>query len=102
VGDADAPRRPPARYVVTPEAAFASVPGGGVVLQLGANRYFQLNETATVIWELLDRGLDVDAIAATLTARFEIGPEDAARAVADLVVRLSDAGLLTPAPGSAP
>jgi hypothetical protein len=85
--------------VVTPEAAFASVPGGGVVLHLGANRYFQLNETATVIWELLDRGLDVDAIAAELTTRFEIGPADAARAVEELVGRLREAGLIAPAPG---
>jgi hypothetical protein len=82
------------RYVVSPDAAYAAVPGGGVVLHLGVNRYFSLNETAARIWSMLETGNPTDAIIAALEREFTIDTASATRAVADLVGQLRDAGLL--------
>jgi hypothetical protein len=84
------------RYAVSPDAAYAAVPGGGVVLHLGVNRYFSLNDTAAMIWSMLESGTPTDTIAGALTGRFAIDAVTADRAVADLVDRLTDAGLLHP------
>jgi Coenzyme PQQ synthesis protein D (PqqD) len=85
------------RYVVSPDAAYAAVPGGGVVLHLGVNRYFSLNDTAAVIWSMLEAGTPTDVITRELATRFDIDGASADQAVADLVGRLTDAGLLRPA-----
>jgi hypothetical protein len=82
------------RYTVSPDAAYAPMPGGGVVLHLGENRYFSLNDTAAVIWSMLEAGEPTDAIATALTQRFEIDRPSAEHAVQALVGQLADAGLL--------
>jgi hypothetical protein len=81
---------------VSPDAAYAAVPGGGVVLHLGVNRYFSLNDTAAMIWAMIESGTSTDAIAGELTGRFDIDAGTAERAIAELVGRLTDAGLLQP------
>jgi hypothetical protein len=88
---------PPHRYAVSPDAAYAAVPGGGVVLHLGVNRYFSLNDTAAMIWSMLEAGSPTTVIAGELARRFDIDAASADRAVTELVDRLSDAGLLRPA-----
>jgi hypothetical protein len=87
----------PRRFAVSPDAAYAAVPGGGVVLHLGVNRYFSLNDTAAMIWSMLESGTPTDVISVELARRFEIDAVSADQAVADLVGRLTDAGLLRPA-----
>jgi hypothetical protein len=82
------------RYVVSPDAAYAAVPGGGVVLHLGVNRYFSLNDTAAMIWSMLEAGSTTDVITGELARRFDIDAASAERAVVELVDRLSQAGLL--------
>jgi hypothetical protein len=87
----------PRRYAVSPDAAYAAVPGGAVVLHLGVNRYFSLNDTAAVIWSMLEAGRPTDVISVELAQRFDIDAASADQAVTDLVTRLTDAGLLRPA-----
>lgn len=85
------------RYTVSPDAAYAAMPGGGVVLHLGQNRYFSLNDSAAVIWSMLEAGEPTDAIASTLVHQFEIDRGSAEEAVHALVGQLTEAGLLHPA-----
>jgi coenzyme PQQ synthesis protein D (PqqD) len=87
----------PHRYAVSPDAAYAAVPGGGVVLHLGVNRYFSLNDTAAMIWAMIEAGSPTDVIAGELSQRFDIDAASADQAVTELVDRLSAAGLLRPA-----
>jgi hypothetical protein len=57
--------------------------------------FFPLNNTATLIWDMLDGTSDVPAIAAALCAQFEVD-EDAARTdVEEFIEQARDLGLIT-------
>lgn len=81
-------------YAVSPDAAYAAVPGGGVVLHLGANRYYSLNESAAAVWTLIDAGLAIDAIVERVAREFAIDAGTASEAVARILARFTDAGLV--------
>jgi hypothetical protein len=57
----------------------------GILVDLNTKKYYQLNETAMLIWKSLEQGLTAEAIAAELTANYEISPEDARQNVANIV-----------------
>lgn len=82
------------RYIASPAAVFAAVPGGGVVLHTGTKRYFSLNETGARIWALVESTGDAGATADALAGEYDIAAAEAAAAVEDLLARLVDAGLL--------
>jgi hypothetical protein len=82
------------RYHSTPEAVFAEVPGGGVVLHTGTKRYYSLNQTGARIWALLETDGNPQNTAATIAAEYGISPTEAERAVDDLVRDFIEAGLL--------
>jgi hypothetical protein len=54
----------------------------GVVVDLDTKQYFQLNDTASFIWQGLARGLDAERIAEALTADYEVTLEHARASVA--------------------
>jgi hypothetical protein len=55
--------------------------GGGVLLHLESGAYHGLNETGSLIWELLDGGRTFDALVAGLRERLADAPD---RFLADL------------------
>lgn len=62
--------------------------GGGVLLHLESGAYHGLNETGSLIWELIDGGRTLDALVAELRERLANPPDDLAgeteRFLADL------------------
>jgi PqqD family protein of HPr-rel-A system len=62
--------------------------GGGVLLHLESGAYHGLNETGTLIWELIDGQRDFAALVADLRERLDDAPADldaeAERFLADL------------------
>jgi hypothetical protein len=82
------------RYHSTPEAVFAEVPGGGVVLHTGTKRYYSLNQTGARIWSLLEMDGNPQGAAAAIATEYGISPTEAERAVNDLVRDFIEAGLL--------
>jgi hypothetical protein len=78
----------------TPEAAFAEVPGGGVVLHTGTKRYYSLNQTGARIWALLESTNDPENVAAVIAAEYGISATEAEGAVNELVADFIKAGLL--------
>ena len=65
-----------------------------VVLVMDSDLLFELNDTAALAWHvLIDGGTEDEAIDA-LTDRYEVTPEDAASAVAQLRVELADRGIV--------
>ncbi len=83
------------RYTVSPDAAFAAVPGGGVVLHMDTKRYYSLNETGAEIWALMAAGDDSTAIADRLTDLYDISIDDAQAAVDKVATELASEGLIT-------
>lgn len=49
----------------------------GILVDLDTKKYYQLNETAMVIWKGLAKGRSASELADELVANYEVTPEDA-------------------------
>ncbi len=49
----------------------------GILVDLNTKKYYQLNETAMLIWKGLDQGRDPAAIADEIVSHYEVTPEEA-------------------------
>lgn len=59
--------------------------GEGILVDLNTKRYFQLNETAMIVWKGLEQGKSIGEIAADFTSSYEIEPDRATLSVQRLV-----------------
>lgn len=84
------------RYRPTPDALFATLSDGAVVLDIQTKKYFSLNETGARIWALLREGLDCDAIISTLLGEYDVTRAAAEEAVTSLVESLAAEKLIEP------
>jgi len=66
-----------------------------VLVHIPTNRIFELNETGTRVWEMLDQGLDADRIARSLIDDFDVEAVQAVDEVNSLLLRLQNEGLLS-------
>lgn len=53
----------------------------GVLVDLNTKRYYQLNETASLIWRGLEKQLPVSQIATEITERYEVSHEGAVSSI---------------------
>jgi len=56
--------------------------GEGVLVDLNTKRYYQLNETAMLVWRGVESGKTVAEIVGEMTREYEVEPEHAERSVA--------------------
>jgi hypothetical protein len=66
-----------------------------VALDVGASRYFGLNASAAVLWQLLADGATREEMVGELTTAFSVSPERAGADVDDFVARLRARDLVT-------
>jgi len=59
--------------------------GEGILVDLNTKRYFQLNETAMVVWKGLEQGKTIGEIVADFTSSYEVEADRAALSVKRLV-----------------
>ena len=59
--------------------------GEGILVDLNTKKYYQLNETAMVVWKGLEEGKTLSEIVADITSSYEVGPEQAALSVQRIV-----------------
>ena len=85
----DAPLKPATQVLAR------RLPGGAVLVHLGTNRIFELNETGAKVWELLSEGLDKGQILERLIAEFAVEPALAATDLRTVLEQLEREGLLT-------
>lgn len=81
-------------YTISPDAAFAAVEDGAVVLHMGTKRYYSLNETGTFVWHRLEAGVARVEIVAQLVDQYDVGPAEAEMAVAHLLEELVEESLI--------
>lgn len=62
--------------------------GEGILVDLNTKKYFQLNETGTLIWRGLEQGQSLEEIVGQMTAAYEVTPEHAAASVRKLLESL--------------
>lgn len=92
-------------YRVSPHALIAPLEDGAVLLHLRTKRYYSLNATGAVIWEMLEQGAAGDDIVRRLLSDFEVSEEEAAAGLASLTAELVREEMLErvePAPMDAP
>jgi len=68
----------------------------GVLVDLDTRQYFQLNETASLIWRGLAKGTPIGEIAREMTEIYEVTLEHAQASVEAAVARFSAHKLLDP------
>ena len=86
---------PAARYAVSPDAALAEVEDGAVLLNVRTKRYYSLNETAIVVWRMLEEEASLEECVARLVALHEVDAATATGAAQALVAELLAEALLT-------
>ena len=62
--------------------------GEGILVDLQTRRYYQLNETALLVWKSLENGAGLDEIVSKLTNDYDISSARARVSVEGLVARL--------------
>ena len=82
------------RYSVSPDAAFAAVEDGAVVLHMGTKRYYSLNETGSFVWRRLEDGVARAEIVAQVVAAYDVGIAEAEIAVTRLLDELVEESLI--------
>lgn len=85
----------PKRVVPSPDVLFRELEGEAVMLDLGSERYYGLDEVGARIWQLLDEHHDVETVVDQVLAEYEVEEEQLRSDLADLIDNLVDAGLVT-------
>ena len=59
--------------------------GEGILVDLNTKKYYQLNETAMVVWKGLEKGKSMGEIIADITAIYEVPTDKATSSVQRIV-----------------
>ena len=74
---------------------FTEFDGGeGVLVDLNTKRYYQLNETATLVWRALEKGKGKDEIVEEFTRLYEVTEEHALNSLDKILHAFQSYGLL--------
>ena len=69
--------------------------GEGILVDLNTKKYYQLNETAMVVWKGLEKGKTTGEIAADITSSYEVALDKAQISVDRIVDNFQTYKLLT-------
>ena len=68
--------------------------GEGVLVDLNSKRYYQLNETAMLVWRCLEKGSSLEEITKEMTAKYEVSEEQAAASIEKIIAGFQSYKLL--------
>ena len=68
----------------------------GVLVNLNTRKYYQLNETASLIWRGLEKRLQVSDIASEMTERYDVSLEQARDSIEAALRHFDEQKLLRP------
>jgi Coenzyme PQQ synthesis protein D (PqqD) len=78
-----------------PDVVYRELEGEIVLVHLGTNRIYSLNETGARFWELLAGGGDRAEIERQLLDEFAIDPDDLRQEIDAMLVSLANEGLVS-------
>lgn len=84
----------PRAYFVPKEVIAENLDGQAVVLHLTTGKYFALNSSATLMWELLTAHGDRARAITEISGRYGIDPATVERDLTGLIAELVSQGLL--------
>jgi hypothetical protein len=73
----------------------SQVDGQAVIMNIDSGHFFQLNQTASRIWDLLETPQDLASINRQLNDRFDVDPERCRTDLAEFIGVMQQKGLLT-------
>ena len=77
------------RMIPLEHVVFTEFEGGeGVLVDLNTQRYYQLNETAMLVWRCLEKGKPLSEVVEEMSAAYEVTREHAAQSVERLLRHL--------------
>ena len=82
------------RCIPNPDVVFKRLDDRMVLVHLGTNQIFELNDTGARVWELLQEGLATDSLFDRLTDEFEVDSTTLREEIASLLTELADEGLI--------
>jgi hypothetical protein len=85
---------PPARFRSSPDALATRVGEEIVLVDLRTDRIYSLNRTAARIWELMCADCDRVEVERRMLDEFDVTPDQLAEAIDELVVSMTQDGLL--------
>jgi hypothetical protein len=59
--------------------------GEGILVDLNTKKYYQLNETAMIVWKGLEKGKTIGEIATDITSNYEVALDKATTSVQRIV-----------------
>ena len=84
------------RYQLSPDAITQEVAGEMVILDLGSEVYFSLDEVGTRIWQMLASGRSIPEIMESLLEEYDVSAAELEADVLALLASLDEAGLVSP------
>jgi hypothetical protein len=97
MGFDDVPSNGLAAAIPREHVVFTDLDGvEGVLVDLNTRKYYQLNETATLVWCGLEKRKTVANIAAEMTELYDVSPARALSSVESLLGRLYKEKLVQP------
>lgn len=70
--------------------------GEGVLVDLNSKHYYQLNETAMLVWQCLEDGQSLSEIITKMTTIYDVTPEHAAASVEKIILDFQSRKLVQP------
>ena len=86
--------KPDQVFVVSKDVLFQEVSGETVLLDLGSEAYFGLDEVGTRIWSLLNEGRNSAEMVEVLLGEYDVERDVLERDVLELLASLLEAGLV--------
>ncbi len=83
------------KITISGEVLAQELAGETVLLDLASESYFGLDAVGTRVWQLLNDGKGQDEVVDTLLGEYEVERQTLEKDVADLLGRLSEAGLIS-------
>ena len=80
---------------VNPDVVGRRLDDRFVVVNLRTNRIYELNRTASVLWELLDEGVSDAELETQVREHFDVDPSEVRREIQGTLRVLTDAGLVS-------
>jgi hypothetical protein len=74
--------------------------GDGVLVDLNSRQYYQLNESAMLIWLALEKGFSFDQIVSEIVTTYTVSNERAITSAEALIKQLQQRKLVRPANGT--
>jgi hypothetical protein len=68
--------------------------GEGVLVDLNSKQYYQLNETAMLVWRCLENGEPLEAIVSEMTRVYDVSAEQAASKIEKVVADFQSRNLV--------